>query len=207
MNSEITQRIMDNLNLVDKVVSKHFRFKIYFMFDNAMYDDFIQEGRLGLIDAAEKFNSSLNPNFEAYAWRRIKGTCTDWLRVELARGLRPYNSLTRTRKDKVELIPTDFIANSGYDEDDDRGEEQLANRWNLVDRDLENTLGNFQILSLAVKKLNYRETVIAIQFFFLGNTMKVIGEKLGISQARISQIMNLDILPAMKKVLRDNDFK
>jgi len=177
------------------------------MFDELMIDDFIQEGRLGLIDAAEKFDFSLNDNFEAYAWLRIKGACIDWLRVELARGLRPYSPLTRTRKENVELIPTDFVVDSAWDEDNDQGEKNLASRWNLAGRDLENTLGNFQLLGIVVKKLNYRQRTIAIQYFFLGHTMKTIGERVGITESRVSQIIGWDVIPIMRKVLIDNDFK
>lgn len=69
--------INDHLPLVKKVVSR-FIHKVPSSIDPK---DLINAGIYGLLDAAERFDKSLETNFEAYAYHRIRGSVLDYLRA------------------------------------------------------------------------------------------------------------------------------
>ncbi|MDG2830210.1 sigma-70 family RNA polymerase sigma factor, partial [Vibrio parahaemolyticus] len=67
--------IIKYIPLVNRIVS---RIEI---FDNALdYEDLVSIGIIGLMDAIDKFDSSKNVPFEAYATIRIRGAIIDELR-------------------------------------------------------------------------------------------------------------------------------
>jgi RNA polymerase sigma factor FliA len=76
VNSERESRIIQNHELVAQIARK-----LAARYPNCVeIDDLISIGTLGLIDAADRFDSSLNINFSCYARIRIKGSIVDALR-------------------------------------------------------------------------------------------------------------------------------
>jgi RNA polymerase sigma factor FliA len=78
--------IEEYMPLVKKLVSSF----IQKVPPNVDFRDLINAGIFGLIEAAEKYDESLSPNFEVYAYHRIRGSILDFLRSSdwLPRSLR-----------------------------------------------------------------------------------------------------------------------
>lgn len=68
--------IINNLHLVNVVASK------YRFLDCNKYDDIIQEGRIGLIKAVDKFNKNLCKSFKFYAINQIRYSIQDFLKKD-----------------------------------------------------------------------------------------------------------------------------
>ena len=69
----LVEQHLDLVEVIAKSLCKQFRGK-------AELDDLLQEGALGLIDAASRFNPDRKIKFETYAVRRIRGAMLDALR-------------------------------------------------------------------------------------------------------------------------------
>src|SRR5918996_868680 len=67
-------------------------------------DELVQEGRIGLMEAADRFDSKLGVSFKTFAYYRIKGAMYD--------GLRKMDVITRRKNPKVqfEAAATEFLA-------------------------------------------------------------------------------------------------
>jgi RNA polymerase sigma factor for flagellar operon FliA len=95
--SESTTRrdklITDNLSLVKYVVGKI----MVYLPSSVDKDDLIEYGILGLIEAAEKYDSRNSAKFGTYALSRIRGAILDYLRSQdwLPRSMRNKASLVR----------------------------------------------------------------------------------------------------------------
>ncbi|MFQ5962971.1 MAG: FliA/WhiG family RNA polymerase sigma factor [Candidatus Scalinduaceae bacterium] len=70
--------IMDYLPLVKYIVGKI----MVRLPSHVDYEDLIESGILGLIEAAEKFNEKKGVKFKTYAFHRIRGSILDYLRLE-----------------------------------------------------------------------------------------------------------------------------
>jgi len=67
-------------------------------------DELVQEGRIGLMEAADRFDSKLGVSFKTFAYYRIKGAMYD--------GLRKMDVITRRKNSKLqfEAAATEFLA-------------------------------------------------------------------------------------------------
>jgi len=74
--SQVRPRIEDHLPLVRAIASRVAR-KLP---PSIEYDDLVQEGTLGLMQAAARYNPQANDNFALYAQRRIQGAMFDSVR-------------------------------------------------------------------------------------------------------------------------------
>ena len=187
------------------------------------FEDIVQIGIIGLLDAVSKFDTSKEVKFETYAEFRIRGAILDELRRE--------DILPRYKREVVKRVdeainklstklmrePTEeeiakelnmnvdevFEAlrhkdNSFYLSYSDV-EPFLANIKDIFDPQL-NTIKNElrEKLAEALKRLSDKEKLVLSLYFYEELTLKEIGEILSISESRVSQIRS----EAMKKLKR-----
>ncbi len=185
------------------------------------FQDIVQIGVLGLLDAANKFDPSKEVKFETYAEFRIRGAILDELRREdilprykretVKRVEEAINKLSSklmrepTEEEIAKELNMDvndvFEAlrhkdNSVYLSYSDV-EPFLSNIKDIFDPQL-NTIKNElkEKLVLAIERLSEKEKLILSLYFYEELTLKEIGEILNISESRVSQIRN----EAMKKL-------
>jgi RNA polymerase sigma factor FliA len=97
-------------------------------------DDLIHAGVLGLFDAVDKYDSSKNVEFQAYAKHRIKGAILDSLR-QLDWASRDM----RRRQKQSDAVTHDFSAKFGRTPTDDEVAEQMGvttERWRRMAMEL-----------------------------------------------------------------------
>src|SRR5215470_4171609 len=98
------QIVLDHLPLVKAIAIRvHENLPVH-----VELDDLIHAGVLGLFDAVEKYDSTKNVEFQAYAKHRIKGAILDSLRQAdwASRDM-------RRRQKKVDAVSRDFSAKHG----------------------------------------------------------------------------------------------
>jgi RNA polymerase sigma factor for flagellar operon FliA len=182
------------------------------------FEDLVQEGTLGLMDAIARFDPGRGVAFQAYASRRIRGAILDslrrgdWItrgsrarskRVSQAEdiltqrlGRRPtadelsrFTSLAlrdvlRSQKDSARSFVASLEAlreseNSLLDEIIDLEadvEQQVLRNWDL------------RTLQCEFSLLNHRERTLLSLYYAEGLSMREVGERLAVSEARVSQI-------------------
>lgn len=64
--------------------------------DNVLFDDLVQEGMIGLLDAISRFEPRPNLSFESYASMRIRGAIYD--------ACRRNDTIPRHRRDQLDLL-------------------------------------------------------------------------------------------------------
>jgi RNA polymerase sigma factor (sigma-70 family) len=129
-------------------------------------DDLVQEGFIGLIDAADKYDPGLNVPFAAYAFYRVRGAiCSSVRRSQWAN-----STMASIFSDGGELMfePT----SSAPDHDGDLNRE---------------TRGR-QLRAALAEHLTPRERFVVELYFFEGETLLEAGKRLGVNNSRASQI-------------------
>ena len=126
-------------------------------------DDLFQEGVIGLMTAASKYDSSQNDNFEGYAYPRVRGAMLDSLRRR-----HWYNLTAPQLLDGA--LPPDPIAFDEAESDIERNQ-----RAAILERaeDLE---------------LKGRELLIVIRYYHQEQSEAAIALALAISESRVGQI-------------------
>jgi RNA polymerase sigma factor for flagellar operon FliA len=81
------RRVEAHLHLVDSIARKH---RSYGRGSGVELDDLVAYGRIGLLDAATRFDTTLGVPFEAFARRRIRGAIIDGIRRDGWFGRRGY---------------------------------------------------------------------------------------------------------------------
>ncbi len=80
---------------------------------NVMFDDVVQSGMLGLLDAARRYQETQGAQFETYATQRIRGAMldglrqSDWLPRGLRRGLRRVEAMISKLEQQNGRPPTE----------------------------------------------------------------------------------------------------
>ncbi|WP_162532150.1 sigma-70 family RNA polymerase sigma factor [Candidatus Scalindua japonica] len=92
--------VMDYLPLVKYVVGK---FMIYLP-SHIDQEDLFESGILGLIEAAERFDTTKNVKFKTYAFHRIRGAVLDYLRLQdwVPRSVREKDNLIKETYNTLE---------------------------------------------------------------------------------------------------------
>lgn len=151
-------------------------------------DEAIGYGKMGLIEAAQRFNfaghdedrATLDKHFRSYAFPRIRGAVIDASR-RLSFGYK------RNMKEGEEV---DVIS---YEEFEEAGVLQLSARETDLDLAID--------FKMALTKLTDKERKIVLAMG-AGVTAKEIGDQLGVGQTRISQIAS----EAKKKLRKEMEF-
>ena len=161
-------------------------------------EDRRQEAYIGLMYAARTFDPGMGWQFKTYAARRIVGAIIDAER-------RPGSQLLKlTRWDQRnggKQVLVRFADSSTVEvgwNDGTKKEKALASIA-FVDPEPAPTLDDRDAIDAALQCLQPHERTIAVMYFFAGATMKRIGERVGLSESRVSQT-----IAAMLERLREH---
>lgn len=194
-----------------KLVEHNLRFvlKIANQYKGFMdYDDLVNEGNIGLMHAAEKFDPSNNAKFSTYAaW---------WIRAYIQKAIRetstlirfPANKFSEMKKSKWNLASLDKTIGNDEDEETTLGGIFKDERYvNPEDEYCEHEL--FAQLNELVKKLNQKEQTIIIKRYGLdGNapmSLSEVGTFMGgYSKERIRQLEKRALIELRKNMIRSN---
>lgn len=204
LTPEQRQIVIDNLGLVHHIVAR-----VSQRFPSAMNrDDLVQTGTMGLIEAVTRFDPERGSKFSTFAGRRIEGAITDHLRSgdwaprsvraqqrrlhraeangahtdeELSRltGMNP-ETIRRTRAEVNRATLASFDSSS-FDRN------QVIDRSRPVDTGLleRETISE---LRAALRLLPDRHRLLVEAHFLDGRTLTEIGEAMGVTQSRASQL-------------------
>lgn len=163
------------------------------------YEDHLQHGLIGLLDAARRFDASRGLKFWTYAATRVWGAMQDGARegwadvIRVPRSARPE----RTPDEWSRFQSARFGAMSAHyvDAGGERAPEMFA-------RHLAEPPVDAESLWLAVSRLGKRASLVMLMYYRMGMTMREIGESVGLSESRVSQVHTeaLDQLRANPRV-------
>ena len=208
----IQEIVLEHMNIVHQEVRKLFpRGAI-----QNDYNDMVQIGVIGLIEAANRFDAQRCRSFAVYARIRIQGAIIDEMRKQdwVPRSVRQraaqlkdsisYLTTTLGRKPSIKEI-CNYI---GITEDkfatfcvhseiapllslEDGGEFPIRNQISYEEETVQERVINKeqkQILATLIKELNEQEQKIVQLYYFEDMNMKEIASFFGVSESRISQI-------------------
>lgn len=191
-----SEEITRHMPLVRQVVARFLRR----LPANVLRDDLVAAGVFGLVDSLRKNGGDQGASFEGYARIRIRGAILDELRAQdwLPRRARWAASGKTTPDSKSSDGP---VAVVGLDDlsPSERTmhfvDEQAADASAMLEKAMEG-----RRLAEAVSKLPERERTIVRMHYFAGARFKEIGEVLGVSEPRVSQLHSR-AMGQLKKIL------
>lgn len=188
------------------------------------FDDLIDYGMIGLLEAASRFDPEAGAHFMTFAYYRIRGAVYD--------GLRQMGWLSRShyRKARFEAQANDYLEGFVQDAPVREGEELEASVGSLADAveglamvfitslDAENAeelvdpstaidekIGLAQtkkILRDAVVKLPEQERMMMELYYFKGLGLQEVGEKLGVSKSWACRL-HARVIEKLKRMVID----
>ena len=193
-------------------------------------DDLIQAGMIGLLDAAQHYDISQGASFDTYAGIRIRGAMldeirrNDWAPRSVHRKAREISQTMRTLEQELGRNATDsevakalgisvedyhhqLFSSSGHQvfsletfSDSDESQAQPLTRP-LAQPDDETQAKNFQAaLAKAIQSLPKRECLMMALYYTEELNLKEIGEVLGVSESRVSQLHSQTIIRLRSKL-------
>lgn len=164
---------------------------------NVLRDDLVAAGVHGLIDSLRKNGGDAGATFESYARIRIRGAILDELRTQdwLPRRARwaALGKCAATDETPIAVVGIEDLTpgerTSSFVNDDEKDPSEL-----LEDRQ------EAHMLSEAIEQLPARERTIVRMHYFQGARFKDIGEVLGVSEPRVSQLHSR-AMGQLKKIL------
>jgi RNA polymerase sigma factor for flagellar operon FliA len=177
--------------------------------DSVDQDDLVSDGVLGLMDAIERFEPARGLSFQTFAVPRIRGSIID--------GMRSMDFVPRSVRDKLRLVQraqvtleerlgrapedTEVAREVGIPVQQlrDLSRQANSNHANLDDFDLADELASAAdhhveqgdvnaSLMRVVDQLGERDQVIIALYYFEGLTLAEIGQVLGVTESRVSQV-------------------
>lgn len=173
---ERMQFALSHMDLIGHVVRKFIRSG-----DSRPANDLESDAQFGLLDAASKFTPNGGASFRTYATQRIIGAVIDGNRSYFGRHVEKPSSFLRTCTSLDASIDVNEDTTSRLVEmlpDGLPSQEEI-----VVNRD------TYALLHKAIATLSDRDKSIIMAYYFEGRPMKEIGNDLGISESRISQIV------------------
>jgi RNA polymerase sigma factor for flagellar operon FliA len=172
-------------------------------------DDLVSDGVLGLMDAIERFEPARGLSFQTFAVPRIRGAIID--------GMRSMDFVPRSVRDKLRTVQRASVLleeRLGRMPEDvevareagipvqhlrDLLRQANSNHANLDDFDLADELSSAAdhrieqgdvnaSLMRVVDQLGERDQVIIALYYFEGLTLAEIGQVLGVTESRVSQV-------------------
>ncbi len=195
-------------------------------------DDLIQAGMIGLLDASHQFDSTQGASFETYAGIRIRGAMldeirrNDWAPRSVHRKAREISSTMQMIEQEKGRNATDtevaqamgLDLNEYYQQLQDSTGHQLFSLDEFTDNDetqahpISSNLpapdeevqqDDFQLaMAQAIDTLPERERLLMSLYYNDELNLKEIGEVLGVSESRVSQIHSQTVIRLRSK-LRD----
>lgn len=195
---------------------------------NVQLDDLIQEGVIGLLQAYERYDPSHGASFYTYALTRIKGAMLDylrkidWLPKELRHLIKEYETYIYDKNHEY-ISDEQIIKDMNISSDDLSKIKVSISKSQILELDSYITDNNSDFpvnnytekddpevkayeeilkesLQTAVEKLKEKEKVLLSLYYEKNLTFKEIGEVLGVSESRISQIHSA-VLIKLKKLV------
>lgn len=177
--------------------------------DTVEQDDLVSDGVLGLMDAIERFDPGRGLSFQTFAVPRIRGAIID--------GMRSMDFVPRSVRDKLRAVQrarvsleeslgrlpedTEVAKEVGIPVQQlrDLTKQANSNHANLDDFDLADELSQAAdhrveqgavnaSLMRVVDQLAERDQVIIALYYFEGLTLAEIGQVLGVTESRVSQV-------------------
>lgn len=196
--------------IVNRLVPTHGRF--------AEYDDLINNGMLGLLDAIEKFDPKRMVKFETYASLRIRGEIIDhmrrqdWAPVSLRKKIKTVSSAIATLEDRLgrPASEAEIAEYLGMDAQELAKTLEATQTLNILyleelktggDTGREyggaegDSVGNAyerkemkEIIARLIETLPENERLVITLYYYEEMTMKEIALTLGVTEPRVSQI-------------------
>ncbi len=192
---------------------------------NVLFDDLLQSGMIGLLEAIKNYDGTKGASFETYAGIRIRGAMLDEVRRgdwvprsvhrhsrEIAAAIREIEHKTGRDARDVEVAEAIGIPIEDYHKmlqdshcghilafDDISADESSNYTPGIADKDDEpqQSLENLDFkgkLAEAISSLPEREKLILALYYDEELNLKEIGEILGVSESRVSQINSQAVL-------------
>lgn len=185
---EIEILVEENMKLVNFVISRNYKNYLNMINKLGLYEDFYQEGCLGLFKAAKAFNKSKGFKFSTFGVK--------WIDFSLRKFVNRY--IPKHYKDNV--ISAD--KNMGGDGD---AETTILNTVPIYD----NYKTDLYDLKQFAKQseIEYIENILDL--YLLGLSQREVGEKLGLSQVMVSRRLialreNYEMYEALGELVRMN---
>ncbi len=172
------------------------------------FDDLVQDGAVGLIDSAEKYDSEMPNKFSTYASVRVRGAMLDGLRSAdwATRDMRRHKALfARTKRDlgtKLMRSPTqsEVAEELGVDDEVLRGwacERENVSLSAVSDMESPEACPSslceaeqlHRFLDVAMAQLPVRHRQVVVLYFSSEMTMLEIAGILGVVESRVSQLL------------------
>ena len=180
--------------------------------------DLVGIGTMGLIDAAERFDPELNSSFASYAMIRIKGAIVDGLRKQdwVPRSVRSRQrelDLAEREAQRVGQSKDSSMVARLMDVDEETlrrirskgqiltqvsmwekkggGEQSIADTLQSDDSSVDEDVARQDValqVQRALARLPDRDQIIARLHYYEHKTFKEIGDLLGVTESRISQL-------------------
>ncbi len=173
------RRIMDSLWIV-KSSAAYYRSR-----SKALpYDLLYQEGCVGLLEAAKRFNMEFDSSFSTFAAHRVRGAMRDAYRKEMQGG---FSGLSRDIRRKDFSLPVPKCLNEprfGLEFSTPILWEETLGSDGMLDR-----LCAKDLVERLLSMLEPRRRRIMELYHYEGYRMREIGELLGITESRVSQLV------------------
>ena len=201
--------------------------------DSVQVDDLIQSGMLGLLEAAKNFDSTQGASFETYAGIRIRGAMLDEIRLgdwtprSVHRKAREMNQAIKSIEDRKlsSATDTEIAEEMGITLDEfnqilrnaavskvfsvDDSEVEQDYNGSIATKVQPETIFTREELASALEKiiegLPEREKLVMSFYYEEEMNLREIGEVLGVSESRVSQIHGKALLTIRSRL--DNGFE
>jgi RNA polymerase sigma factor for flagellar operon FliA len=196
-------------------------------------DDLIQAGMMGLLESVAQYDARQGASFKTYAGIRIRGAMLDevrrqdWTPRSVHRKSREMAGVIRTLENRLGRKPSDaeIISELGilpdeyhqilqdattsrifsYDQIDEEGHEYNDPSDNQEPLGMLEKAGFQTALAEAIRQLPEREQLIMSLYYDDELNLREIGEVLGVSESRISQIHGRIMIQLRKEMLDWSD--
>ena len=171
--------------------------------------DLVSYGLLGLMNAIERYDPGRDIKFETYAISRIKGAIIDELR---SMDWVPRSVRSRAREIERAIVELEIVHSSSRAATDElwtissSGGDTVSlidtlQDPNADDPSLEMTRTEVrESLAMAIAKLPERERTVITLYYYEELTLREIGEVLGVTESRVSQLHTKAILRLKAKL-------
>ena len=182
------------------------------------YDDLINCGVLGLMDAIEKFDLSHGVRFEAYSALRIKGEILDYMRSQdwappsMRKKISAISKLYNTAEHDLSLRDADAYVAEQMEMTEEQVQKVLAQSHMFNVMSFEDSIASIQAINAApvdddslperqlmkkelkqalvetIEMLGEKERLVITLYYYEGLLLKEIADVLGVTESRVSQI-------------------
>ncbi|MEW6012592.1 MAG: sigma-70 family RNA polymerase sigma factor [Elusimicrobiales bacterium] len=208
-----TKDIQKYLPLVKRIASK-FNFNLP---PDTDYEDLVSVGMIGLMEAMNRYDETKGASFETYARYRIRGSILNyldsisWVPRSVREKNKEFEKASEKLSEKLGRLPDEGELMEELNMDWEEYEENLKSMakisvipieelneelkfaGNLYDFGPEESFEKnlkVKIVSEAVESLKEKEKIVVSLYFYEDLTLKEIGEVLGVSESRVSQILS-----------------